>query len=96
MKKAAIILLFLLAVLSLGAENFVVERYDIAITVSEDSSMHIKETILADFTEESHGIYRDIQYRFSNPDGNFADPVIAEVTDFECEDLFKEEKEDGY
>ena len=96
MKKAAIILLFLLAVLSLGAENFVVERYDIAITVSEDSSMHIKETILADFTAESHGIYRDIQYRFSNPDGNFADPVIAEVTAFECEDLSKEEKEDGY
>ncbi len=96
MKKAAIILLFLLAVLSLGAENFVVERYDIAITVSEDSSMHVKETILADFTYRSHGIYRDIQYRFSNPDGNFADPVIAEVTGFESADLFKEEKEDGY
>ena len=96
MKKAAIILLVLLTVLSLGAESFIVERYDIAITVSEDSSLHIKETILADFTDESHGIYRDIQYRFSNPDGNFADPVIAEVTNFTSEDLFKSEKEDGY
>lgn len=96
MKKAAIVLLVLFTVLSLEAENFIIESYNIEITAAQDSSLHVKETIDVDFTEASHGIYRDIQYRFSNPDGNFADPIIAEVTAFSCEDLFKSEKEDGF
>lgn len=95
--RKAIILLFALALcLPLSAENFVVNAYDITINVNEDYSMHVMERILCDFTTSSHGIYRDIQYRFSNPDGNFADPVKASVTSFESNTTFEEDKEDGY
>ena len=89
------VLILLLSLFALGAENFVINAYDIAITVNENSSMHVKETILADFTEASHGLYRDIQYRFSNPDGNFADPVRATVSNITSADLHEVEKEDG-
>ena len=96
MKKVIqFVLILLVSLLTLNAENFVIDAYDISITVNEDSSMHVKETILADFTEASHGLYRDIQYRFSNPDGNFADPVKAEVSNITSCDLYKVEKEDG-
>lgn len=96
MKKAVVIILILSLALSLGAENFIVESYDIEITASPDSTLHVKETINVDFTAPSHGIYRDIKYRFSNPDGNFADPVIAVVSSFRSDDLYRTEKEDGY
>ncbi len=89
------VLILLLSLFALGAENFVINAYDIEITVSEDSSMHVKETINADFTTSSHGLYRDIQYRFSNPDGNFADPVRAVVSNITSADLYEVEKEDG-
>lgn len=96
MKKAALTLLVLFLAIAVGAENFIIDSYDIEITASHDSTLHIKETIWVDFSRPSHGIYRDIQYRFPNPDGNFADPVIATVSSFRSDDLFKAENEDGY
>lgn len=96
MKRATILLLIVAVCFSLYAENFTVSAYDITISVNEDYSMHVKERILTDFTSASHGIYRDIQYRFPNPNGNFADPVRADVSSFRSNTPFEEEKEDGY
>lgn len=95
MKKRILFIILLLVSLTLGAENFIVESYDVDISVRENYSMHIKEKIKCYFSSPSHGIYRDIQYRFSNPDGNFADPVIAEVSSFTSPSLSSSEKEDG-
>lgn len=95
MKKTLLLFLALAFCLPLAAENFVVNAYDILIDVNEDSSIHVKERILCAFHLPSHGIYRDIQYRFPNPDGNFADPVRAEVYNFVSNTPFNEEKEDG-
>ena len=67
-----ILLLSLLSIFVMGiwAESFEIEAYDIAIKAEKDGTLDICETIDVRFLEESHGIYRDIQYRFDNPNGN--------------------------
>ena len=96
MKKKLLFLMVLFLSFSIYGENFVVESYKVDILVRENYSMHIKEEIECYFSSPSHGIYRDIQYRFKNPNGNFADPIITEVTSFTSSSLTREEKEDGY
>lgn len=96
MKKIASILLISLFSLLLWAENFTVDSYDINLDVKEDQSIVIKETINVDFSSPSHGIYRDIQYRFSNPNGNFADPIKAKVNLISSSSPYSIEKEDGF
>ncbi len=96
MKRITSILLISLFSILLWAENFTVDSYDISLDVKEDQSMIVKETINVDFSTPSHGIYRDIQYRFSNPNGNFADPIKAEVNLISSSSPYSIEKEDGF
>ena len=96
MKRITSILLISLFSILLWAENFTVDSYDISLDVKEDQSMVVKETINVDFSTPSHGIYRDIQYRFSNPNGNFADPIKAEVNLISSSSPYSIEKEDGF
>lgn len=78
------------------AENFVVDSYSIDIKVNEDSSMEISENLIVDFHTPSHGIYRDIQYKFDNPNDNPFDQVKAKVENISSPNLFKTEKSNGY
>lgn len=96
MKKIVLFIFVFLISLSAMAESFIVDSYSINIKVKEDSSMEVSETILVDFNSPSHGIYRDIQYRFDNPNNNPFDPVKAKVENISSPSLFKTEKSDGY
>lgn len=96
MKKFILLVFVFLISLSVMAENFIVDSYSIDIKVKEDSSMEISETILVDFHTPSHGIYRDIQYKFDNPNNNPFDSVIAKVENISSPSLFKTEKSNDY
>lgn len=48
------------------AEYFTVESFHSNITVYEDSSFTVTETIDTDFTRQRHGIYRDIPYKYTD------------------------------
>ena len=95
MKKALIILLLLIPLLALAAGSFEIEAYDINIKAERDGNLRITETLDVRFLEDSHGIYRDIQYEFDNPNGNAFDPVKAEIANIKATSLYKTEKEDG-
>lgn len=51
-------------VFNLQAEAFKVNNYDVVIDVQEDGSLRIRETITVRFSEERHGIFRSIPYRY--------------------------------
>lgn len=95
MRKILLTLVLSLLVLGLSAASFDIEAYDIAIKVEKDGTLNVKETIDVRFFEKSHGIYRDIQYSFENPNGNSFDPVKADISIIKATSLYKKEKEDG-
>lgn len=43
-----------------ATESFVISQYDIHINVNENNTIDVKETLVVDFSESRHGIYRDI------------------------------------
>ncbi len=49
---------------SQGQEYFTIPLYDVAIKVNHDASLDIVETIHAHFTEQRHGIIRDIPFQY--------------------------------
>ena len=66
--NVALAILFFTA--SAAAERWSIPRLDVDITVNADSSITVRETIVADFTREAHhGIYRHIPVRYRNPVG---------------------------
>ena len=66
MKKLIPVLFFLFTLTSLSAmENFIVDGYHVDVSVSDDSVSTFNEFLDLDFITPSHGIIRDIQYRFS-------------------------------
>ncbi len=63
--RLLLLLLFSLALtVSLSAEYFVIDHYNIEVEVSENNSYRIVETIDVDFSQERHGIYRTIPLKF--------------------------------
>src|SRR5690554_5482441 len=65
MKRHALALvLLLLLVASLGAQDYRFEHIDIQIDVALDNSYAITERILTNFSLPRHGIYREIPNRF--------------------------------
>ena len=86
MKRTFLILIVSIVLLSvLNAENFIVEDYRVSIDVDAARDMRIREDIVLDYTVPSHGFYRDIQYRFD--DGTVADVSVAGASE-----PFKEER----
>ncbi len=83
------LLLIVFAGSALHAETFSVDRYDIDIEIGPDSKCHVVETLALYFHEPSHGIYRDIQYRFD--DGGLEERS-AEVSGFSASIPFSVEK----
>ena len=95
MKKIISLLIVLLVPFFLFAENFYLDGYDISIKVNEDGSAHIDETLNVVFTSPSHGIYRDIQYRFDNPVYEWAE-IVADISNIKCNLPFEIEYSNGF
>lgn len=95
MKKIISLLLLSFFVMTIWAANYEIESYDIDIKADKDGWLNITETLDVRFLEKCHGIYRDIQYSFDNPNGNSFDKVEADITDISATSLYKTEKEDG-
>lgn len=96
MKRLLIFITLITISLTLWAENFIVDSYDISLSVKEDQTIIVTESITVDFTTPSHGIYRDIQYYFKNPNGNFADPFVAKFSLLDSSVPYSLEDNDGY
>ena len=95
MKKLISLLLLSFFVMTIWAANYEIESYDIDIKADKDGWLNITETLDVRFLEKCHGIYRDIQYTFDNPNGNSFDKVEADIEDISATSLYKTEKEDG-
>ena len=95
MKKLISLLLLSFFVMTIWAANYEIESYDINIKADKDGWLNITETLDVRFLEKCHGIYRDIQYTFDNPNGNSFDKVEADIEDISATSLYKTEKEDG-
>ena len=52
------------------AADFTINRFHSDLTVDEDSSLMVKETIEVLFHQSRHGIYRDIPFRYTDERGN--------------------------
>ncbi len=68
MRIPAAILFLLLLSLPLAASGFLVDYYMVRIDVDDARDMVIRENLSLEYTEPSHGFYRDIQHRFGNLD----------------------------
>ncbi|MCK9547332.1 MAG: DUF2207 domain-containing protein [Sphaerochaeta sp.] len=65
MKRFALLVLLSVMILcTLGAQDYFFEHIDIAIEVGLDNSYHIEERIVANFSTPRHGIYREIPVKF--------------------------------
>lgn len=67
MRKFIPVAVFLLAFLAndIQAQGFNITQYDIDVTILENGALKIRETIDVFFTEEKHGIYKDIPTRYT-------------------------------
>ena len=67
MKRALLSLLLSIVLLgALGAQDYVFERFELAMEVGLDNSYQIEERITANFFVPRHGIYREIPVKFGN------------------------------
>ena len=53
-------LFFFWAPLALAEEPYVIENFDSHVTINQDTSLTVEETIDVYFNEPRHGIFRDI------------------------------------
>lgn len=64
LRPCLFLILFLLPAANLFAEYFVIERFDVDIRLDQSGFFEVTETIDVRFTEQRHGIYRDIPYKY--------------------------------
>lgn len=65
MKRTLLALSLLLVCLTVSAaQDYVFERYDLVMDVALDNSFAVDETILVNFSQPRHGIYREIPVSF--------------------------------
>jgi len=84
LEKILLALLLLTASpLAATAQDFTIEQYRAEITINEDSSFNVIETIAVDFSRSKHGIYREIPYKYVDESGkSLRTPIsVLSVTD---------------
>jgi len=66
-----------------SAQDFTINEFVSSITIKEDSSITVRETLAVEFHRPRHGIYRDIPYRYQDSYGSsIQTPIdIISVTD---------------
>lgn len=65
-----------------ASKNWQIDNFDSKITIGQDGKVDIVEIIDVDFGSlEKHGIYRDIPYNYSTPEGNkiYTDFLVQNV-----------------
>ncbi|MFZ5979504.1 MAG: DUF2207 domain-containing protein [Candidatus Zixiibacteriota bacterium] len=79
------LLFLLLAVSSVKAQYFTIDRYHADIEIHENSDISVTETIEVEFSRERHGIYRDIPYKYKDEFGSvLTTPLdVISVTDYQ-------------
>ena len=91
MKQVKRIMLILVATLvlclssvtgSFAASDFIIRDYAVNMTVSEDNTYQITETVKVEFTAPSHGIYVNIPLRTTLDRDGQKSQYTAKVTDF--------------
>jgi uncharacterized membrane protein len=82
------IFLVLLSLLTAGAsrafaQDFTINKFLSDITIAEDSSIRVEETLDVEFHRSKHGIYREIPFRYVDDFGNtIKTPIeVQSVTD---------------
>ncbi len=72
-----------------SAISYTTDFYDVEITVSEDSSMHVKETIKVNFESPARGIFRYIyksgDVYFQDEHGLATSEMVYKLKNFKCE-----------
>lgn len=89
--RAAVMILIVLAAMSLvlapeqsyAASNFRITDYDVDMTVNEDDTYLIHETIQVEFTAQSHGIYYTVPLKTTLVRDGQKSVYYAKVKDFE-------------
>jgi uncharacterized membrane protein YgcG len=74
MRKTLVLCFLLLAALLPAQEYFSIANYNIDVNLSKEGYFDVVETIDVDFTEERHGIFRTLPFRYEvNPLFNLAE-----------------------
>jgi uncharacterized membrane protein YgcG len=60
-----------------GAQDFTITNFASDITVAEDSTVTVTETIDVEFHRPRHGIFRDIPYRYTNELGKTTESPLS-------------------
>ena len=76
---------------------YTLDAYYVDIQVNEDNTLNITETIVANFKEQRHGIYRKIPLKneVTRADGS-KNTVRAKVRNVTVDERYEEYKENGY
>ncbi len=63
--------------------GFTIDSFMADIAVQADGTVSVTETIVADFTEQLHGIYRDIPVAYAKSDGSrqYTTVLVEDITD---------------
>lgn len=82
-KIVAILLIVAAVPIAAAAQDFTIENYESTITIHEDSSATVIESITVDFSRNKHGIYREIPYKYRDElGGTLRTPIeVLSVTD---------------
>jgi uncharacterized membrane protein len=73
MLKNCFVLLFIFLIIfvsPVSAQDFTINGFHADITISEDSSFSVRETIDVQFHQLKHGIYREIPFKYIDERGN--------------------------
>ena len=85
--SAAVLLIFMVSPLC-AAETFIMDRYSVSVDIDSARVMHYQEQMDLDFIYPSHGIIRDIQYRFPSSGGYPATRAeVSAIRASEAEDV---------
>jgi len=79
----SLLLAFFVSLGAAAAQDFTIAKFHADIAVKSDSSLTVSETILVNFHEPRHGIYRDIPFKYVGERGDIVKtPLrILSVTD---------------
>ncbi|MFM9872760.1 MAG: DUF2207 domain-containing protein [Fimbriimonadaceae bacterium] len=69
LKKLFLLILCLLPILATADDGFIIDQYDVNLTVNSNSRMAVQEKISVTFNQTKHGIYREIPNRYNLPSG---------------------------
>lgn len=99
MHHASYIVIFILTILTFTAyaQDFTINKFHADISINEDSSFTVKETIDVEFHKLKHGIYREIPFKYTDERGNtIKTPLeVLSVTDESGKDWKYKSKKTG-